>query len=262
MSKRQTKCSLRELLALLFKQQIGKEREQERRIKARAKKTLKRERRRALSTPARLLSPFETRHRVQKSRARATIQLQRARRGDVLLSPWEYALEILTQHLPIAFTERELRTYCVHVVHLGLSTIGQAPVGVQVPDEVGKLMEARARRVKRLGREIAKRDTDEFVAGLVEGLRAKCPAAEVAGLDLPESPPAATHAAPPGGGTQRDVLDKLRAAIALKSRNAKPDDVITTAEIGKKIGRNGLRELEALGEYAGFTKPRPARYAR
>jgi hypothetical protein len=57
-----------------------------------------------------------------------------------------------------------------------------------------------------------------------------------------------------------DVLEKLRAAIALKGRGAKPDDVIDEAEVSRQAGRDGLRALEAQGEYAGFAKRRPARY--
>jgi hypothetical protein len=47
-----------------------------------------------------------------------------------------------------------------------------------------------------------------------------------------------------------------------KSANATPEELIGTADIGNKPGRDALRELEAEGRYRGFKRVRPARYRR
>jgi hypothetical protein len=64
------------------------------------------------------------------------------------------------------------------------------------------------------------------------------------------------------GSDKDDALDKLRAAIAMKGRDAKPDDVIGHGPLLRQVGRDGLRTLERRGEYTGFSKPRPARYQK
>jgi hypothetical protein len=69
-----------------------------------------------------------------------------------------------------------------------------------------------------------------------------------------------TASALDAGRGSRAILERLRAAIVIKGREAKPRVIIREAQVRAKAGRKGLRELERLGEYAGFEKGRPSRW--
>jgi hypothetical protein len=62
--------------------------------------------------------------------------------------------------------------------------------------------------------------------------------------------------------SRADLLFHLRNAIEKLGRNARPDAIIAEAHVARQAGRNGLRELEALCEYDGFSHERPSRYTR
>jgi hypothetical protein len=56
-----------------------------------------------------------------------------------------------------------------------------------------------------------------------------------------------------------DLLATVRAAIERKGRSAKAGVVLKEAGIREQAGRKALRQLEALGEYAGFGRRKPRR---
>jgi hypothetical protein len=56
------------------------------------------------------------------------------------------------------------------------------------------------------------------------------------------------------------LLRRLREAIREKGRDAAPATVIKCARVAGKPARDTLRDLERLGEYAGFSRARPQRF--
>jgi hypothetical protein len=70
-------------------------------------------------------------------------------------------------------------------------------------------------------------------------------------------------AALPEGKGQIDAdLDAMRRAIKVKGDTASPQALFKIQPIANARGRNALRELERLGEYKGFQRAKPRRYAR
>jgi len=55
---------------------------------------------------------------------------------------------------------------------------------------------------------------------------------------------------------KRDDMATMRKVIKSKGKSVKPDVLIREAGISNQAGRAALRELETLGEYAGFSKKR------
>jgi len=64
----------------------------------------------------------------------------------------------------------------------------------------------------------------------------------------------------PGAPRGDDALERLRAAIAKYGAHTKPATIIEAAGVRRTRGLGLLRTLESRGAYAGFDRPRPARY--
>jgi len=57
-------------------------------------------------------------------------------------------------------------------------------------------------------------------------------------------------------------IERVRAAVEAKGKNATPKTIIKYCGMQPKKGRDILRTLEGQGEYKGFNRARPARYVK